>query len=493
MRNPPSARRLSRTALTVAALWMAGATVAAPPASAHADVPLVTKVGQIAQQDVPSFPGSATSTASEPDTLVEPDVAVSPLDPDVAVAAAHDSRFPDGGAVGITHVWTHDGGKNWKHAPVPGITKATGGSFDRASDPVLAFGPDGDVYLSTIALNDTDCRSVVFVSRSTDRGATFGPPVAAQSTDDCDLFNDKNWIVVDNGKRSPHRGRVYQFWTFFTATTADQALRWSDDHGRTWSALVSVTSSLGGTQNSQASVLADGTIVDTYLDYTGLGRRPENERTEGKEGDDDARTLRAAETSPGLQVLATRSTDGGATWSAPTVVAEHVGFGPDDVRCCLHSGTADPVTGTLYVAYSPEDSTSLLGARSSDAGRTWTPITLTPPASPSVEWVNVDVSAYDDRVTVSTGRRDLAVAQGRYWNQTLIVSSDGGRSFGPPVAVGPAYDTQYGAFAGAVFPGDYIGTASTRGRTYVVWPVASAPADPTAKYHQVLYGATLKP
>src|ERR1700738_871209 len=85
-------------------LSAAGAAVARPPRVLH--------LGQIASQDVARQPGS------EADTLVEPYVAVSPLQPHTAVAVAHDGRFPDGGAVDISYAWTRDGGGHWQHAPV---------------------------------------------------------------------------------------------------------------------------------------------------------------------------------------------------------------------------------------------------------------------------------------------------------------------------------------------------------------------------------------
>jgi hypothetical protein len=135
-------RRL-RTALLCSVLF--GGLLAGAPAEARVRAtPWVESVQQIARQNVAPQPGS------EPDTLVEPDVAISPVNPRIAVAAAHNGRFPDGGAVAIAYAWTRDGGKTWRHAAVPGLTKATGGAYLRASDPVVAFGPDGTAYLSTL-------------------------------------------------------------------------------------------------------------------------------------------------------------------------------------------------------------------------------------------------------------------------------------------------------------------------------------------------------
>src|SRR5579875_1405465 len=106
---------------------VAAGIATAPAATAVAPgPPVVLRSGTVTRQDVPTQPGC------ERDTVVEPDVAVSPTDPDVAVAAAHDCRFPDGGAVSISVAYTDDGGATWHHRPVPGVTTANGGAFDRA-------------------------------------------------------------------------------------------------------------------------------------------------------------------------------------------------------------------------------------------------------------------------------------------------------------------------------------------------------------------------
>ena len=57
--------------------------------------------------------------------------------------------------------------------------------------------------------------------------------------------------------------------------------------------------------------------------------------------------------------------------------------------------------------------------------------------------------------------------------------------------MGPQIDYAFAAVAGGIFPGDYIGSAMTKGRLYVVWAVSSTPPSAGAKYHQVLYGAAL--
>src|SRR4051812_49947809 len=97
-------------AMTAAVMVVAapGAT-AAPVAPAVPVTPAVVHVGQIARQDVPALPGS------EPDTLVEPDIAIAPANSNVAGACYPDRRDPVGGALGIGTAFSKDGGAPLHH------------------------------------------------------------------------------------------------------------------------------------------------------------------------------------------------------------------------------------------------------------------------------------------------------------------------------------------------------------------------------------------
>jgi hypothetical protein len=452
-------------------------------------------VGQIARQDVPALPGS------ERDTLVEPDVAVSPRDPDVAVAVAHDGRYPDGGAVGIDTSWTHDGGATWHHKPLPGVTATTGGeaTWERVSDPVVAFGPGGSVYVSTLVFN-TGCDSGVLVSRSTDGGRTFGPPMTAHRSASCAVSDDKNWLVVDNGARSPHRGRVYQFWTPFLTDPfgnpdgSPQAVVWSDDQGRTWSPPVNVSATHANTQNSQPMIAPNGTVVDSFMDFG------PDQAEEGPEAA-EARTGAAARTAPvapGPRAVAgpfpalvtARSTDGGASWAPAGVVTRDLGNGPSGFRCCLPSAVADPVTGMMYATWNSVDATKVK-LSSSRTGATWTrPVVVNKPTS-ALLGVSSDVTAYAGKVTVAFGLTNARTTSGRFGRQFVAISRDRGQRFPTTIALGPRINYRFAARARGIFPGDYIGSAMIRRRLYAVWAVSGTPPRAGARFHQVIYGASI--
>ncbi|MBK6885434.1 MAG: exo-alpha-sialidase [Tetrasphaera sp.] len=453
-------------------------------AGARGAGPALTWVGQIARQDVPVLP------TSEADTLVEPDIAVSPKDSRVALAVAHDGRYPDGGAVGIETAWTGDGGKTWTHRPLPGVTTTTGGvqPWTRASDPVAAYAADGTAYVSTLLFNAATCDSAVAVSRSSDGGKTFAKPVLAHEAHTCAVSDDKNWLVVDTGAASPNRGRLYQFWTAFTIDLfgnaySPQALVISDDGGRTWSAPIAVSAPTSNTQNSQPMILPNGTLVDTFMDY---GRESAGDRVENPQP--RARALPAGERAPKPVWRSVISTDGGVSWRRAGTITDDVGDGPSGIRCCLASATIDPVTKVLYAAWNSTQRTAVKLSTSTD-GRTWSrPVVVNRP-KPGLPTVNVDVAARDGAVMVSYGLTNASASPTWWGRQYVATSLDRGRTFLSPKEIGPPTDYAYAAFAGGRFPGDYIGSTMGAGRAYTVWAVASRPSDPAATYHQVLYAA----
>ena len=466
---------------------------AAPPGST-----VVLHQGPVARQDIPA------RGASEPDTVVEPDVAVSTKDRNLAIAVAHDSRFSDGGAVGISVARTVDGGRVWRHRPVPGLTTANGGSYDRASDPVAAFGPDGTAYISVLLIDVTSCRSAVVVVRSRDGGQTWSRPFYAHRSSRCNYSDDKNWIVVDNSPASPHYDRVYQFWTPFryrgnAYLGSPQAVRWSDTRGRTWSRTSYLTPLNHATQNSQPVVLPNGSLVDTYYDFGAGGTAPDAIPGLAPESPQNRLHRNATPAAPidaSGSVYASTSRNGGRTWSTGVLVTNNAGGYADGVRCCLFSGSIDAVTHRMYIAWEGGvGSTDPVYVASSRDGVQWSsPIRVSRGEVRGVQRVNVDVVARGGKVYVGYGTRIQPQRDGGFVQQQLSVSTNAGRSFGPPTSIGPRSVLKYAAQARGYFPGDYIGEAIAPGRLYMVWAVSSKPpAYSTSPYHQIIYGATLRP
>jgi hypothetical protein len=483
VQHPLRALTVSGAALMLLAGLGTAANAAARTAPARTTPPAILHVGQIDQQDVPS------RGTCQPDTLVEPDVAVSPVNPKIQVAAAHDCRFDNGGAVDISYAWTHNGGATWHHAPVPGITRAVGGVWARASDPVVAFGADGSVYLSVLVFN-LGCPSGVAVLRSTDGGATFGPPVMVHVSKTCMLFDDKNWIVADTQPHSPFHGRIYQFWTeFFRGGRGPQVVRWSDDKGQHWSATHVVGSPTENTQDSQPFIAPDGAITDVYQHFFSVGGA-------ASAGSARARDAARATTAGGTPLWARTSSDGGATWSDRVIITRDTGGGPMDIRCCLPLATGDPATGHMFavwLANGPGTQDAVMLSSSPD-GRHWSaPVQVTHGNNPDIQYINAAVAAGNGRVFVSYGARNLAAHNGNFVQQELTWSTDGGARFGPPIALGPVSNLKFSASSRGHFPGDYTGLSLTPTRLTAAWCVSSKPPNPSSPFHQVLFAATLRP
>src|SRR4029077_2680578 len=145
----------------------------------------------------------------------EPSIAVNPNDPQNVVIGYQEGRVDGGGDATNGYAVTFDGGQTWTNGEMPGLTsypnQATTGPFDRASDAVVAFGPNNDVYFSSLVFNSETsslhtgngtvdsqgqaARSGMAINVSHNGGKTWSGPVSFDD-DQLDGLNDKNWIVV---------------------------------------------------------------------------------------------------------------------------------------------------------------------------------------------------------------------------------------------------------------------------------------------------------
>jgi hypothetical protein len=201
------------------------------------------------------------------DSEVEPWIAVNPTNPDNLVATWQQDRWTNAGARGHGVAVSFDGGETWLPLVIPGLTLCSGGVFQRASDPWLSFGPEGDLY--HIALSGSNPfqpggRVDVVVSKSNDGGLTWGDPVTiSESTDPS--FNDKQTLTAD-----PTDDRfVYAVW----ARLHDQGggatlVARSTDGGDTWEPerIVADPPSPTFSLGHQIVVLPDGTLVMLMLE-----------------------------------------------------------------------------------------------------------------------------------------------------------------------------------------------------------------------------------
>src|SRR5262249_27466507 len=125
------------------------------------------------------------------------------------------------------YAFSTDGGKKFVQRQLPNVTN--GINF---GDGVVAFGPNGEAYYSTLALSSG--MSIIPAAKSTDKGKTFSVPVNVSTTASSPRdIQDKEWLTVDTSD-SPFRGNVYVSWTHFTLDSAFINFSRSTDGGATF-------------------------------------------------------------------------------------------------------------------------------------------------------------------------------------------------------------------------------------------------------------------
>jgi len=148
-------------------------------------------------------------------------VAVDPNDPMHLVGAWQQDRWANGGSNGLVTAVSFDGGATWERSLVhfsfcTGGAPSNAGNFDRATDPWVTFGPGGTVYQIALAFDATTARHAILASESTDGGRTWSEPVQLRFDNNRDVLNDKESITAD-----PLDGRfVYAVWDRVTGRTA---------------------------------------------------------------------------------------------------------------------------------------------------------------------------------------------------------------------------------------------------------------------------------
>jgi hypothetical protein len=410
----------SRTALRLLALLalVGGLTLATAARSAAG--PFTQSPLQVVSGPSPfagcDISGIAAGGVNFLNSEVEPWLEVNPADPMNAIAAWQQDRWSNGGARGLLTAVTHDGGATWDttfphFSTCAGGTAANGGNYERSSDPWVTFSPNGDAYQISLSVNFVnDPVTAILVSKSDDSGDTWTEPTTLArdpSGEPPFLFNDKESITAD-----PNSSQfAYAIWdrlrfpsdrANFNAQHAfsfrgDAIFSRTTDGGATWEPprAIFAPRALRSTIGHQIVVRPTGELIDVFTLFRGSG----NNR-------------------PGSSLAMMRSTDHGATWSAPQVIHKiqfDGAFDPDTGLPIRAEGftpevAVDPNNGNLYatwqdIRFSGVDQIAF--SMSTDGGDTWSDpikVSQTPPSSdPANEqaWVPAVDTSDDGTIAVT--------------------------------------------------------------------------------------------
>ncbi|MEA5455455.1 sialidase family protein [Sinomonas sp. JGH33] len=465
----PTRLRTSRTALLAlipAALLLnlggaASAATFTPPAVASGPSPF-------ASCTLGGAPGAVNYVNAE----VEPWVSVNPTNPSNVVGVWQQDRWSDGGSHGLVAGYSNDGGATWHETAQPFSACAPGGpaQFTRASDPWVSFGPDGTAYSVSISFQGVGSDNGVAAATSTDGGKTWGNLAILKEDASSQFFNDKESVTAD----PVHAGTAYAVWDRLVAPVGNPRAdahaaaftgpAWfakTTDGGVTWNSTKIIVPTAEHQQTIGNQIVVDprtGTLYDFFNLILSSGPNGSGKLH-------------------GNNVAFVKSADGGATWTAPQVVAklDTVGVTDPNTGQRIRTGdiipepAIDPATGQLYVVWQDARFTGFAFdqvaiSTSANGGATWTaPARVNTPHgvpafTPSVR-VNasgaVAVTYYDFR-SLTVGNTSTLPTD--YW---FTSSPAGGASFGNETHLYGPFDMLTAPNANGFFVGDYEGLAAS--------------------------------
>jgi hypothetical protein len=169
-----------------------------------------------------------------------------------------------------------------------------------------------------------------------------------------------------------------------------------------------------------------------------------------------------------LELLAARSDDGGETWSAPVRIDQIFPAGIEQMRTGegLAAAAVDPRNGTLYVVWQDARNDGatdqILLSRSTDGGASWTsPVVVSD--GPADAGSFTPAVAVDGAGRVGVAYQSLRNDPDRHLlvDEYLALSGNGGASFAASRRLSStSWDAASAAFSRGYFLGDYQGLAA---------------------------------
>lgn len=393
------------------------------------------------------------------DLINGPLIAVSPTSSNNVLAVAYDANCTAADAYASAN-----GGSTWKATCLSGLASAGNASLAYGRQAEYAVGADGDSFGAT-----------TYVSHSTGKGTwtseveVVGPLLGNGET-------NVPWVQVDNSKSSSFANAVYVSVTQFDPEVvfSEISASHSTDGGATWTTTtvdpVQIKPEVD--QFSQMAIGLDGTVYVTWQRCAMTGP-----------------SVNCADTE--ADMLLSKSTDGGNTWSVPVQIAA-VNLVPENCNCDAFFGnlpnTNEPMVnipaiaidnsagahaGNLYVALYNWTGTHMQVevVTSSDGGNTWGKPVLVAPAKETHDqfFANIAVSATGAVGVSWLDRRNdpLNVS----YQPFAAVSMNAGKSFGTNYTLATNLSDPYLDGSGGDYMGDYIGSTWAGNNTLLVtWP-----------------------
>jgi len=352
--------------------------------------------------------------------------------------------------------FSKDGGYTWTHKCMSSVYNGWG-TYTSGDGPMAGFDRKGAAYVAAgygFSFHQI-CYGMIGFQKSTDGAHWSKPMVAVKLETDC-ARPYESWLAVDISPESPKVNSVYistvlvgQFEEFGVVVSH------SNDGGNSWK-MISVDGRQPNSEVDDYTRLAvgkDGTVYLTWL-HCNTNFTCNN---------------------AGVDMLFSKSTDGGSTWSSPRLMTK-ITTAPTECHCPIgdlpNSNPAisvsnypvigvdnsnGPYGGSLYVVMYTWTGTHMQVQviRSTDGGNTWSqPVPVAPPTDTHDQFFpSLSVSS-DGLVGVSWLDRRNDPANINY-QAFAAVSTDGGLSFEPNLVLNNAFSNPN--IGGETYMGDYTG------------------------------------
>ncbi|HZQ23527.1 MAG TPA: sialidase family protein [Terriglobales bacterium] len=359
-----------------------------------------------------------------------------------------------------------DGGTTWNRSCLGLLSGASGDG-----DPNVGFDLNNVAYAAGIDALSSGATNIVW-SKSTDQGKTWSAVKVAVANFFSGGIADKPWMEIDTRPASSFKNNIYISVTqFATNNNSTITVSHSADGGATWSNAIAVDSTQvypSVDQFSDMATGADGTVYVTWMRCTANGPSGDCGGTTAtfyvSKSSDGGNTW----TSPTKIATAALAPDPGfcCFYGSLPNTDERVSNIP--VVAIDNSNGAN--NGTLYVTYYNWTGSfmQVLVTRSHDGGTTWT---AGVPVAPSTathdqffQWLNVSPGgivgvSWDDR------RNDPSNIN---YESFAAFSNDGGKSFSKNFDLSAKPSNPFNDGFGGFFIGDYTGNAWVANNTLLV-------------------------
>jgi hypothetical protein len=387
--------------------------------------------------------------ASEGGALVNtPSIAADPLNPKHLVLGAND--FNCGFSASYTSA---DGGLTWTVPFCMPDLNHRGRLFSPGSDPAVGYDRNGVAYIAGPYFHAEGGNITGFVafSKSND-GIHWSQPAVALNAGNS--FAAYSWLAVDTNVGSPYVNSLYVSAVAIGPPGVQSQdavfVAHSADGGATWK-----TVGVAGVQNYPANdfytnmaVGKDGAVYLAWM-YCNKGPNACNDHK--------------------AYMVFSKSTDGGNTWSTPTLMTTvtllstalpNTSVGVTDYPAIGVDNSNGPYAGNLYVVMYNWTGTCMRVqvVRSSDGGNTWSKPVPVAPASDTQDqffpWLSVSSTGLVG-VSCLDRRNDPANID---YQAFAAISADGGLTFKPNVQLTKAFSNpNVNGYPENLWMGDYTG------------------------------------